>query len=272
MAGTREMLEGEAYWGRIRSIKRKLYALEIVLIIVMSIFLVVSSKNFSMSPFLLPCDQLLWFLLVMLLIIAVEGFIFRVMQLQIAKSDSIKYIMASNSMKRAVVIAIIASIVAVLLLLPGAAQGIEDSLSYRGAATPGNPARFQNMDLFGMSTVISITIHCNTPTEIYIVNQFLVDLYPGDSVMEHPLSDGFADPDLEIDMKPFAYSNYYLFVKESNVTGNLTRADFVLNVDLTGTITTVLPIVAIVFVAANAIWVEYLYPFRKKCRTKSIYK
>lgn len=273
MSGTREMLEGEAYWGRIRSIKRKLYTVEIVLIIIMGLVLVVTSKDFSTSPFLFPCEQLLWFLLIMFLIILIEGFIFRIMQLHIAKSDSVKYIMATNSIKRAVIIAIVAAIIAILMLTPGVVQGLEDTFSYRGTATPGHPVRFQNEDLFGLSSVDSVVVHCNGNTEVFLVSQFLVNQYPGDEVMQHPLNDKtLADPDLTIDMTPFAYSNYYIYVKEDPQLGNQTTAEFSLDTHLSATMTTVLPIVAIVFVASNAIWVEYLHPFRKKCKTKSIYK
>ena len=267
------MLEGEAYWGRIKGVRNKLYAVELVLTIVMGGLLVATSKDFSTSPFLLPCEEMLWLVLVMLLVFLVESIFFRVIQLRMAGSDSVKYIIATNSIKKAVIVIIIMGIIAALLLIPGMIQGIESSTSYHGTATPGHPARFQNKDLLGLSSVASVSVTCNGNTSVYLVSQFLVNQYPGEDVIEHPLNPVTnANPYLTIDMTPFSYSDYYIYVAESPDVGNATEADFTLNVQLTDTITNFLPIVAIVFVISNAVWVEYLLPFRRKCRAKSIYK
>lgn len=268
------MLEGEAYWGRIKSIKRKLYLLEATLIIVIGVVLIFTSEDFSTNPLLLPFDRLLWFVLIMFIVVEVEGFIFRFMQLQYTKSDSVKYIMATNSMKRALIMAIIAGIVAVTLLLPGMAHGLETSLSYRGVATPDQPGRFQNKDTFAVSSIASISIHCNAPANVYLVSQFLVDTYPGDLVKGHAINEVvLADPDMEIDLTAYGFDTYYLYVSKLNSTDNTTvQAGFTLNTELSDSVTQLLPIVAIMVVAANAIWIEYLYPCRKKCAKKSIYK
>jgi len=146
MPANREMLEGEAYWGRIKSIKRKLYALEVVLMIAMGAVLVISSQEFSLDPLLLPFDKLLGFILIMILIIMMEGFVFRIMQVQICKSDSTKHIMSTNSIRRGIIIAIIAAIIAVLLLFPGMTANVEDAISYNGTVTHDRSARFQNKD------------------------------------------------------------------------------------------------------------------------------
>jgi hypothetical protein len=273
MTGTREMLEGEAYWGRIRGVKRKLYILEGVLIIVMGAVLIFTSEEFSTSPLLLPFDRLLWFILMMFIVVEVEGFVFRFMQLQYTKSDSVKYIMTTNGMKRAVIVIIIAGIIAVTLLLPGLAHGLEGSLSYHGTATPDHPGRFQNKDPLALSSVTSITIHCNAPANIYLVSQFLLDTY-GDLAKGHAINDVvLADPDMEINMTAHGYDTYYLYVSGLNSTDNATtKADYALNTKLSDSVTSLLPIVAIVVVAANAIWIGYLYPCRNKCSKKSIYK
>jgi len=274
MTATREMLEGEAYWGRIRTIKRNLYILEAVLVIAMGVVLIGTSEEFSMNPFLIPFDRLLWFVLIIVLVVELEGFIFRFMQIQIARSDSVKYIMATNSIKRGVIVAIIAAIIAMALLLPGAAQGLEGALSYHGTATPGDPSRFQNKDPLGLSSVTSVSIHCSAPANICLVSQFIHDTYPGDSVREHALNKQLlASPDMEIDLSAFGYSTYYLFVwsENSSENANLTVA-FTLNTKLSDSVTSLLPIVAIITVVANAVWVEYLFPLRKACACKSIYK
>lgn len=274
MPANRELLEGEAYWGRIRSIKRKLYALEAALMISMGVVLIMLSEEFSLNPFLLPFDQLLGFLLIMFLIVMGEGFIFRFMQIHIARSDSVRYIMITNSIRRSMIIAIIAAIIAVLLLFPGMADNLDRALSYQGTATHDEPGRFQNRDPLGLSAVTSVTIHCQTPAKVYLVSQFLLEHYPGDLVRDHALNKVInANPDVEIDMKPFGYATYYIFVWGANSTGDAdSTASYTLHTELSDSVTTLVPIVAIIAVVSNAIWIEYLIPCRKKCKIKSIYK
>src|SRR5512136_2166650 len=118
MSRHREMLEGEAYWGRIRGIKRRLFILEIVLIAVLGCVLVFFSSEFQTNPFFIPFDTLLWFIIIMAFVIEIEGFVFRIMQMRIAKSDSTKHLMTINSMRKADVIVIIAALIAVMFLTP----------------------------------------------------------------------------------------------------------------------------------------------------------
>jgi len=274
MPANREMLEGEAYWGRIKSIKRKLYALEVVLMIVMGAVLVISSQEFSLDPLLLPFDKLLGFILIMILIIMMEGFVFRIMQVQICKSDSTKHIMSTNSIRRGIIIAIIAAIIAVLLLFPGMTANVESTISYNGTVTHDGSARFQNKDPMALSSVVSVTIHCKTPAKVYLVSQFLLDHYPGDLVRDHALNKVIlANPDVQINMTSFGYGTYYIFVWGANSSGDANAtAEYTLHTELSNSVTTLVPIVAIIMAISNAAWIGYLVPLRNKCRGKSIYK
>jgi len=275
MPATREMLEGEAYWGRIRGIKRNLYIVEMVLVIIAGLVLVITSGEFSADPFMLPFDKLLWFIAIMLFVIEIQHFVFRTMQLNIARSDSIKYIMATNSIRRGVVVAIVSVIIAALLLFPGAAHNIETSISYKGTVTPGEFEIFQNRDFLGLTTINTITVHCSGPSNVYLISQFIYDQYPADQRMDHPLnSETFANPDLTIDLRSMGskITTYYIFTQGVGTATNNTKVDYTLDTTISGTVTSFIPIIAMLFVVANSVWITYLYPLRRKCACKSIYK
>jgi hypothetical protein len=182
MPAHREMLEGEAYWGRIRGIKRRLFVLELILIAVLGCVLILFSSEFQTNPFFIPVDSLLWFVIIMVLVIEIEDFVFRIMQIRIAKSDSTKHLMTINSMRRAVVIVIVAALIAVMFLTPAIVDGVDGSLTVRGEVRPDSPQQFLPGDPLGLSRVAMITVHCDVVAEVYVVsayNYLRGVLYPG---------------------------------------------------------------------------------------------
>lgn len=275
MSATREMLEGEAYWGRIRLIKRKLYLLEAVLFGILAVVLVFTSGQFQNNPFYIPIDMLLWFILIMFLVVEVEGFVFRVMQIHIAKSDSTKHLMTHNSIRKAVVIAIAAAIVAIIFLTPAIVQSMESAFSYRGTVSPDSPREFLPGDPLGLSRAVSITLHSNLGTDAYIVTQYSYDQNQGDwSLLKanHINNRTLVDFDLTVDLPSAGYSNMYLFVDANGTAGELTTVDFTLNTKLSTTLTSFVPLIALAFVLSNAAWVAYLFPLGRKYAKGSIYK
>lgn len=276
MSAHREMLEGEAYWGRIRGIKRRLFILEIVLIAVLGSVLIVFSSEFQTNPFFIPFDSLLWFIIIMVFVIEIEGFVFRIMQIRIAKSDSTKHLMTINSIRRAMAIIVAAALIAVLFLTPAIVDGIEGSLTVRGEARPSSPQQFLPSDPLGLSKIMTISIHCDVVAEVYIVSTFNYDLHKGD----WPALKGSAlnnrtivDQNLVIMMPNVTYAVFYIMVDPtSSVIGNQTVASYSLEMQLSDTLTSFAPLMAIIFLIANAVWIAYLFPLGRKYASGSIYK
>ncbi len=277
MSAHREMLEGEAYWGRIRGIKRRLFALELVLIAVLGGVLIFFSSEFQTNPFFIPVDSLLWFVIIMALVIEIESFVFRIMQIRIAKSDSTKHLMTINSIRRAVVIIIAAALVAVIFLTPAIVDGLDGSLTVRGEVRPDSPQQFLPGDPLGLSSVATITVHCDVKAEVYLVSAYIYNLHQGDwsalkgSAMNNNRT--IVDQDLVIPMPNVTYAVFYLLVDPtSSVIGNLTVASYSLEMRLSDTFTSFAPLMAIVFLVANVIWIAYLFPLGRKYAGGSIYK
>jgi len=276
MSAQREMLEGEAYWGRIRNIKRRLYILEAVLIAVLGGVLVFISNEFKTNPFYIPFDDLLWFILIMILVIEIEGFVFRIMQIRIAKSDSTKHLMTINSIRKAIVIVIVAVLVAAIFAIPSITEGIEGSLTVRGEVRPQSAQVFLPGDPLGLSRVVTVAVHSEVQAKVYIVSKFNFDLYMNDwTSLEGSALNNITtvNLDLRIPMPNITYANLYLLVDPTSSTlGNLTVVTFSLEMQLSSTLTSFVPLIAVIFLVANSAWIAYLFPLGRKYAGGSIYK
>jgi len=270
------MLEGEAYWGRIRGIKRRLFVLELILIAVLGSVLIFFSSEFQTNPFFIPFDSLLWFIIIMAFVIEIEGFVFRIMQIRIAKSDSTKHLMTINSIRRSMVIVIAAALIATMFLVPAIADGIEGSLTVRGEIRPDSPRQFLPSDPLGLSRVITVSVQCDVVAEVYIVSTFNYDLHKGNwlALKGSALNNRtIVDHDLVFLMPNVTYAVFYLLIDPtSSVIGNQTAASYSLEMQLSDTLTSFAPLMAIIFLIANAIWIVYLFPLGRKYAHGSIYK
>jgi len=172
MPATREMLEGEAYWGHVRSLKSRIYLIEVILIIVLGALIIAFAGDYQTSPFFIAIDLLLIFVLIMLFMIMIEGIIFRILQIRIAKSDSKKHIMTINSMKKALIILTVTAVVAILFVFPGTVDAMENSLSYRGGLNADEYRhQFLSGDPMGLSYIRSISLHSEAGATVYLVSQ-----------------------------------------------------------------------------------------------------
>lgn len=270
------MLEGEAYWGRIRGIKHRLFILELVLTAVLGSALIFSSSRFQTSPFFIPFDSLLWFIIIMAFVIEIEGFAFRIMQIRIAKSNSTKHMMTINSVRKAMATIIAAALIAAVFLVPAIADGIEGSLTVRGEIRPDSPQRFLPSDPLGLSRVATVSVHCDVAAEVYIVSTFNYDLNKGSwPALKNSAINNMTvvDHSLVIVMPSVTYSEFYILIDPtSSVSGNQTAASYSLDMQLSDILTSFAPLMAIVFIIANAAWIAYLFPLGRKCACDSIYK
>lgn len=271
------MLEGEAYWGRIRGIKRRLYILEIILIAVLGSLMIFFSSEFQTNPFFVPFDSLLWFIIIMMLVIEIEEFVFRIMQMRIAKSDSTKHLMTINSMRRAMAIIIAAALIAVIFLTPAIVDSVDGMLTVGGEVRPDSPQRFLPSDPLGLSRVATVSVRCDVQAEVYIVSTYNYDLHKGNwpalKVSALNTDRTIVNQSLTILMPNVTYSVFYLLIDPtSSVIGNYTVASYSLEMQLSDTLTSFVPLMAIVFIIANAAWIAYLFPLGRKYSSGSIYK
>lgn len=271
------MLEGEAYWGHIRSLKSRLYLIETLLIIAMGAVIIFFTGDFSTSPFFLAIDVLLWFVLVMLFAIMIQSVIFRILQVRIAKSASTKHIMTINSIKKAFVIIIVSVIVAILLGASVASNALENSLSFDGTMRADSPPiKRLSGDPMGLSKIESISLYSEMGATVYIVTEFTYDYCDGNLSLLRTyainIGESDVDPDLIVNLPPNLQYMYLYLIIDDTLTPNGARVDYTLNRGFTDTLAIFVPTMAVLFGIANAAWMGYLWSLRKKFASESIYK
>lgn len=277
MPATREMLEGEAYWGRIRHIKQTLYVMEIILISVLGLILVFFYSETQANPFYISIDRLIWFLIIMMLIIEMESFLFRIMQIRIARTFSTKHLMTMNSIRRAIVIIIVAAILLVVFALPPSVQSIESAISPSGTLYYTQAVQIVNGDPLGLTDVQSVTLSCELPVDVYLLKRSDYINYVNDWVALRNFclnsNSTRVATTLTIDVPPMTHQYLYLVLDPTTTDDEeFAVVSFTLNQKLSDTFTSFLPLMCILFIAANGAWMAYLMPLSKKYATRSIYK
>ena len=89
---------------RIRQTKIYLYAVQLVLILAIVIYLLEAESGFSLKPFYLPLDSFIYFVILMLLLFNIEGCFFRGLEMRVIKADSSRYYMSKRSIRRGLAI------------------------------------------------------------------------------------------------------------------------------------------------------------------------
>lgn len=277
MPATREMLEGEAYWGRIRRIKQLLYLIEIALILILGLVLVFFYSETQANPFFISIDRLIWFLIVMLLVIEIESFVFRIMQIRIARTFSTKHLMTMNSIRRAILIIIVAAILLVVFALPASIQSIENAISPRGTLYYTEAVQIVNGDPLGLSDVQSITLSCELPVDVYLLKKQDYLDYANDwaALSNFCLNSNNTRVTraLTIEVPPMEHQYLYLVLDPTTTEDDeFAVVSFVLNQKLSDTLISFLPFMCLAFIITNGVWIAYLMPLSRKYATMSIYK
>src|SRR4030042_452726 len=115
MPVTGKVLEDSIRLSRIRRIKIMLYIVQVVLLVSMAFLFAFVLGGATLKPTLyLPLDTFATLMVLLLLIICVESFFFRILEIRFARSSSARHLMAKNSMRRSLLIALVAGITAII--------------------------------------------------------------------------------------------------------------------------------------------------------------
>ncbi|MCK4717756.1 MAG: hypothetical protein KAT70_03715, partial [Thermoplasmata archaeon] len=89
-------MEGSYRLTTITKAKKKVYVIQIISLVAMS-FLLLLYGGMNLSPFYLPVDSFIYFVMIMLLVLLLESFFFRILEIKFTQSGSRKFLMAKNS-------------------------------------------------------------------------------------------------------------------------------------------------------------------------------
>jgi hypothetical protein len=281
MLSGREELSGGIRLTHIRKLKRYLYAAQIVMIVAIPILVVITEGRFSLKPFYLPIDSFIYFIILMLLMVAVESFFFKLLEMRLIRSDSTKYYIVKTSYRRAMYVIGICALVVILLWTPFMAAGIQDAfatkgtLSNIGGTAASESVAFYDRDAVGLTYVDSITITSNNGAAyVYLVSaqNYEENKDNVSQLMLFRINTGsdLANPYLTIDMSNLPFGEYYLVL--DTVASEASSISYSVHPTISPTFVGYVPLLALAFIVTHLAWATYLTPLKKKYSSHAIYK
>jgi hypothetical protein len=272
---TSKVLEDSIRLARLRKIKLTLYVVQVVMLVALAILLIFVMGKAQVTPVLyLPLDDFAAVIVLLILVVSLESFFFRAMEIKFARSSSAKHLMAKNSIRAALMVAIVAAAVAIVLVAPPILTAIQDSTSKTAVLSADTPVTFWSRDPLALQTMVEVEVSSANMVEVYLVEGEVYDEYEGDISLMSAYSinkdNCEVDDDITIDVPKTDHKKYVLVLNDFENPGSAATVTIVR--DVSGMFTGIISILTIAIVGANVAWIVYLLPIERKYSRGSIYK
>ena len=258
MTTRREQLQGTRKLFRLRRIKEILFAVLVILAIALSAYATVFAGA-SVKPLYIPISSFVSIVLALLIIACVANFVFRTLEIRYSKRDSQRFFVAKNSIRQSYYAFAIAAILGGILILPFTSQAVNDHLTQRRDGTvPGlvtsPPFRIESRDALAMTQITRIRIAGSQPLRVSFEG-----FNPNAS----------CPPECTFSPSASGLVTYQITITNPNRT--VVEYQMVIESVLLPEYTSVIPGLLWAFAAANAVWIVYATPIRRKHEAASIY-
>jgi hypothetical protein len=281
MPASGKVLEDSIRLSRIRKIKLSLYIVQAVMLVALGAILIFVVGGAKVKPTLyLPLDSFLAVLVLLLLIICLESFFFRLLEIRFARSSSARHLMAKNSIKRSIILVIIAGVFAVILAVPAALQSLENAAERTVVVLQSTePVSFYSSDPFNLMKTDRVFVSSARTVQIYLVSDEMFTQYEGSAdflslmysfrINRNP-TEYVVDKEITIEVPNVGFAKYRLVLNDYESPD--TSATIVIPRDASSTFTSMVSLLLLAIVVANAAWIAYLIPIERKYSVGSIYK
>lgn len=283
MPASGRVLEDSIRLSRIRRIKLTLYVVQAVMLIALGFLLIFVVGNATLKPRLyVPIDSFLAVLVLLLLIICLESFFFRMLEIKFARSSSARHLMAKNSMRRSIIIALVAGVAAIVLAVPSVVDSVERSIQQNFVVYPGEePPKLYSTDIMNLAKSTEVDVTAAREIQVYLLDDAVFSAnWAPDSPESMNLMysyrinrDNYVVPEnqvLAIGIPETPSVLYHLVLNDMENPNTSLRVKVVK--EISGTFTGIISLLMIAFVVANIAWVAYLVPIERKYGASSIYK
>jgi len=277
MPTSSKVLEDSLRLARIRRIKMVLYTIQAIMMVVLALFFIIIMGGAQINPVLyVPVDSFAAVMVLLLLVIALEGFFFRMIELRFARSSSARHLMAKNSIKQSLIIAVIAAVVAAMLMVPVVLSAIEDASEKTVALVSGTDVSFWSRDPLALQRASEVRVTADSIVEVYLVSaQVYVDHRNSlsDLFLLRQNRDDYVVPmneELVIPVPMTDHTQFYLVLNDIRSQGTVATAVIVM--DISEMFTGIVALLTLAIMVANLAWVAYLIPIERKYSVGSIYK
>ena len=280
MLNGKEALAGGYRLANVKRVKRFLFIIQTMILILIPIIVVLIEGRASLVPFYLPINSFIYFILLMALIMVVEGFVFKLLEMRLIQSPSSIYYIAKKAIQRGLVVIAISALVIVLLWAPFISQAIENSFNQTASLSNTNSTAasqyvvFFDRDPLGLVAVDRITVTSfNGPARVYLVSESNYLLYSGDLSQLIPFrinsQNYVVDDQLMISLNPLPYGKYYLVLDTE--LSEATSVDVIVHKAISPTFLSYVPFFALLFIVAYGGWIAYMWPLKRKYSSGAIY-
>ena len=277
MPTSSRVLEDSLRLARIRRIKMVLYTIQAIMMVALAFFFIIIMGGAQINPVLyVPVDSFAAVMVLLLLVISLESFFFRMIELRFARSSSARHLMAKNSIKQSLIIAVIAAVVAAMLMVPAVLSAIEDASEKTVALVNGTDVSFWSRDPLALEHASEVRVTADNTVEVYLVSaqvyadhrSSLSDLY-----LLRQNRDNYLVPtneELVIPVPVTDHTQFYLILNDIRSPGTVATAVIVM--DISEMFTGIVALLTLAIMVANLAWVAYLIPIERKYSVGSIYK
>ncbi len=271
------VLEDSIRLTKIRQIKWTLYVVQIIMLVALAVLLIFIMGDARIRPVLyLPLDSFAAVMVLLILVVCIEGFFFRIMEIRFARSSSAKHLMAKNSIRASITVAIIAAVVVVVLMAPPVLSVIQDSTSRTSVLSADEPVTFWSRDPLALQEMVQVRVTAVNTVEVYLVDAGVYDAYNGTLSQMFILrinknaADYVVDEEITIDVPEAIHTEYILVLNDADNPGSV--ASVTVLREVSGIFTGIISLLALAIVVANIAWIAYLMPIERKYSRGSIYK
>ncbi|MBN1109464.1 MAG: hypothetical protein JXA45_01760 [Methanomassiliicoccales archaeon] len=271
-------LEGGYRLAYIHRTKRYLFMAEAAIILIFTIYLLVVEGGFSLRPFFLSINSFIYFVLIMLLVIALESFVFTILEMRFMSSDSARFITTQRAFRSSLLWIFVSLLVILLLWAPILPEMVDDEMGSGGgleASSSSEPtvASFFNTDPLGLTEVDVITFQANGLVEVFILNEENYERFEssGKEVLGgYRVNPEYeVRPELAVDFPATTHGRFYILAY--SVDGTPVDVEYSMTQRVSPSMVTYLPVMALLFLAAYSIWAVYNFVQNKRY-VKGIYR
>jgi hypothetical protein len=264
----------------IRRVKRYLYIVQILIILAFAAYLILAGGGFTLKPFYLSVNSFIYFVMIMLLVIAVESFVFTSLEMRFLKSDSTKQYLSKMQIRRAFYVIGVSAVIVFVLWAPFITSALESAMSSNDSIVAdsknvGEVKSFFIDDPLGITAIKTGTFQSSGPATVFIVseaNWLQFGQQSKDVIGQYRINTNqyTVNTTLTVNFPELAHSKFYVVAYSDS--GAPVTIDYKLSSGMSPTLYNFVPVLALLFIVAYGVWGAYLALRSSKYTKGAIYK
>jgi hypothetical protein len=257
--------EGGYRVASIRRVKKYLYIVQILIILVFATYLMLAGGGFGLKPFYLSINSFIYFVMIMLLVIAVESFVFTSLEMRFMKSIGTKRHLSKVQIRRAAYVIGVSAVIVFVLWAPFITTAFENTMSRSDSLIADSVFVADNRNFYndplGVTAIKTATFESTGAATVFIVSEANWLQFGGQAkeiVGQYRINTNqyAVNTTLTITFPELSHSKYYILAYSE--TGTPVTISYKLSSGISPTLYSFVPVLALLFIVAYGVWGAYL--------------